>query len=618
MDRWVSRSSSGRLTSARSRCSWSAISTFARARAVARRPNRIDVDRVERDLVHRRPALLAGTVGTFDDLFRQLAGVDPWGSRVASEVQRTVAARRAIARVDLGELGASASTAGFVDTLLHTIAELESALVDVDSLDRNLFELARGVPQRARHARPAGSRRRAATRRRAPARRPRRVVGRAGLRVRLRGSDRCRVGAARGALGSNRRHGLDPVRARSRRVRGARANRRATSPRSREDGSRSFAALPCAHSLRRSRISSASSSPTSRRPAPPLDGAIRFLEGAGTRGTVELLASEVATLLRGGLAGRARRDRLRRRRSAGARRSAPPSRSCECRSRSSTGTASETRRSGARCSRSCASPGSEVVAATCSCSCARRSPGSSGARSTSSKGACEDVRSRSRSASTRRASACGEPQVPALSALRAVDDPIDGVRELLATMMRNAWGLDAPPVTEEARGDARAYRVAVRTLDELKSLAAHGVSLEREDVRGGSRADTWVVPEQPSAGRVAILDHEHARTRAFDVVFVLGLEEGAFPRRARPSPLLERRHPSRARGPAGADRTPSRATATSSTRRARARRSGSCSCARPPATRARRARRARSGTTCARCSTTPRWSAPRVGARSRR
>ena len=37
-------------------------------------PNRIDVDRVERDLVRRRPALLAGTVGTFDDLFRHVAG----------------------------------------------------------------------------------------------------------------------------------------------------------------------------------------------------------------------------------------------------------------------------------------------------------------------------------------------------------------------------------------------------------------------------------------------------------------------------------------------------------------------------------------------------------------
>ena len=35
------------------------------------------------------------------------------------------------------------------------------------------------------------------------------------------------------------------------------------------------------------------------------------------------------------------------------------------------------------------------------------------------------------------------------------------------------------------------------------------------------------------------MDYERARTRAFDVVFLLGLEEGSFPRRARPSPLLD-------------------------------------------------------------------------------
>ena len=104
-------------------------------------PNRIDVDRVERDLVQRRPALLAGTVGTFDDLFRLLAGVDPFGEGIASEIQRTLAVRRAVARVELGNLGASAATAGFADTLLQTIGELESALVDLDSLDRELFEL---------------------------------------------------------------------------------------------------------------------------------------------------------------------------------------------------------------------------------------------------------------------------------------------------------------------------------------------------------------------------------------------------------------------------------------------------------------------------------------------
>ena len=80
-------------------------------------------------------------MGTFDDLFRHVAGADPWGGGIASEIQRALAARRAVARVDLESLGASASTAGFADTLLQTIGELESALVEPESLDRELFEL---------------------------------------------------------------------------------------------------------------------------------------------------------------------------------------------------------------------------------------------------------------------------------------------------------------------------------------------------------------------------------------------------------------------------------------------------------------------------------------------
>src|SRR6188768_1984959 len=35
-------------------------------------PNRADVSRVEHDLLARRPALLGGSIGTFDDLFRRV------------------------------------------------------------------------------------------------------------------------------------------------------------------------------------------------------------------------------------------------------------------------------------------------------------------------------------------------------------------------------------------------------------------------------------------------------------------------------------------------------------------------------------------------------------------
>ena len=77
-------------------------------------------------------------------------------------------------------------------------------------------------------------------------------------------------------------------------------------------------------------------------------------------------------------------------------------------------------------------------------------------------------------------------------------------------------------------------------------------------------------------GRVAVLDLLRARTRRFEVVFVLGLEEGSLPRRTPASPFLDddARRELAARA-ARASRTRSRATATSSTPRARARRGGS-------------------------------------------
>ena len=36
-------------------------------------PNRSDVDRAERDLLELRPALMGGTIGTFDDVFERIA-----------------------------------------------------------------------------------------------------------------------------------------------------------------------------------------------------------------------------------------------------------------------------------------------------------------------------------------------------------------------------------------------------------------------------------------------------------------------------------------------------------------------------------------------------------------
>ena len=61
--------------------------------------------------------------------------------------------------------------------------------------------------------------------------------------------------------------------------------------------------------------------------------------------------------------------------------------------------------------------------------------------------------------------------LPALDRLREAEDPIAAVRELSRAMARSAWGLEAPPTTDDARADARAYQAVARTLDELETFA---------------------------------------------------------------------------------------------------------------------------------------------------
>ena len=53
-------------------------------------PNRADVDRIERDLLRRTGALLAGSIGTFDDVFRELALGASDARPVTSDAQRAL------------------------------------------------------------------------------------------------------------------------------------------------------------------------------------------------------------------------------------------------------------------------------------------------------------------------------------------------------------------------------------------------------------------------------------------------------------------------------------------------------------------------------------------------
>jgi ATP-dependent helicase/DNAse subunit B len=104
-------------------------------------PGGADVERIERDLLARTGALLAGSIGTFDDVFRELALADPSAKPVASDAQRALVARRALARTPLNGLGRSSRFAGFADSLLSVLAELESGLLDPAQLDGDLAVL---------------------------------------------------------------------------------------------------------------------------------------------------------------------------------------------------------------------------------------------------------------------------------------------------------------------------------------------------------------------------------------------------------------------------------------------------------------------------------------------
>jgi ATP-dependent helicase/DNAse subunit B len=131
----------------------------------------------------------------------------------------------------------------------------------------------------------------------------------------------------------------------------------------------------------------------------------------------------------------------------------------------------------------------------------------------------------------------GQP-VAALERVRSAPTSITAVRELAASMLRAAHGLDAPPTTEHARLDLRAYQAVLALLDELEAWIGLGGELSTEElVASLDRAPVRLGPAR--AGHVAVLDLLRARTRRAEVVFILGLEEGVFPQRSQSSPFLD-------------------------------------------------------------------------------
>src|SRR5678815_5430184 len=74
-------------------------------------PHGSDVERIERELLAKKGALLTGDIGTFDDLFARIAR--DGGSRpVVTDAQRQLIVRTAVTATSLNGLGASSRFSG--------------------------------------------------------------------------------------------------------------------------------------------------------------------------------------------------------------------------------------------------------------------------------------------------------------------------------------------------------------------------------------------------------------------------------------------------------------------------------------------------------------------------
>ncbi|HEU0303944.1 MAG TPA: PD-(D/E)XK nuclease family protein [Gaiellaceae bacterium] len=497
-------------------------------------PNRAEARRVERDLVAAHGAVVGGWVGTFDDLFARIAHGNGDHRPVLGDAQRSLLVRH-IVRSRAGH--EPARSVGFAETLGATLAELEAGLVEPDDLDGELSELLAGYRaeldrlgrwDRNRERRYAAER--VAGELDAWDGRPVYAYGfedltaaqwalvealaaRADVTVSLPYEPgRLAFGALERTAGTLARHA---------------AGRTEELP----PGSHRYARPALAH-VERTLFAEAPSEP------PPLEGAVRFLEGAGARGSLELAGDEILELVRSGTDAAAIAivaPSLERWRTpletVFAALGIPYSMEAPSR-------LGQTPFGGALLSLlrfGWLGGGRHDLYAF------MRSPysglrrdhvdfleGRLRGRAVHTPERVEEETIRLR----------GQP-LPFLDALRAGASRPDAVRTLAATMMPAAHGLTGPSTSDSARDDLRAFEATMRTVEELegwRELAGEPgaddvlYALERTRV-GGSPAG------QP--GRVAVLDMLHARTRHYEVVFVLGLDEGVLPRRAAPATLLD-------------------------------------------------------------------------------
>ena len=500
-------------------------------------PNRSDVDRVERELVARRPALLGGRIGTFDDVFERIAYDGPDARPVLSPTQRALLVRRVVASASLNGLAASARFGGFADELLRTIGELESGLLDPEEVEGGLAPLY--AAYRAELDR-LGLWDRDLLRRRAAERLQSDLDAWHGEPVFAYGFED--LTGAQWAL-------LEALAARTEVSvslpyepgRPAFASLRRTAEDLQRVSGGEIEELPPAYGevaapalaqLERALFTDETHGVV------PIDGAVRFFEGAGARGALELVGEELLALLRTGTPAEKigivcpSIDRVR----------APIE--------TALGTLGipyavdgEVRVDQTAFGHALTSllrfawlggPRRELFTFL-------RSPFSGLERRN-----VDFVEGRLRGRAVRSADRVVEEgeklhgrAFPALAELREAADPVAVVRALAARMLQGAYGLEQPPVGESSRLDLRTYETVSKLLTELDRWRTLVGELSRDDVVAVLERQTLRPFRGDEPGRIAVLDLARARTRRFDVVFVLGLEEGSLPRRGTSSPFLD-------------------------------------------------------------------------------
>jgi ATP-dependent helicase/DNAse subunit B len=506
-------------------------------------PNRSDVDRVERELLASCGALLGGEIGTFDDLFARVARAEPGGHRpVATDAQRALIVRRVLARARLNGWTESARFAGFADALSAVLGELESGLVEPGDLDGDLAGLyaeyraeldSLGLWDRDLERRTAAER--LAGELGAWEGRPVFAYGFEDLT----GAQWALLEALGGRTEITVSLPYEPGRpAFASLERTADDLSRLASPRIEELPAKPEVRPPALAHLERALFSSAGRDPRTRS-VPDLDGAIRFFEGAGRRGTLELVAEEMLRLIRGGT--RPQEIALVCPRVEGYR--APLESalgslgvpySVEGRIRLDQTELGQALLSLLRFAWQDGDRGDLYGFL--------RSPYSGLARASVDwvegrlRGRAVGTGERTEEETMRLRD--GHP-LPALELVRNAATPLAAVQELARFMLRAAYGLESPPVGERSRKDLRAFEALSRMVGELEGWLALGgtlstdeiaAALERAPVRAGGAGE---------AGRVDVIDLLRARTRRYEVVFVVGLEEGALPRRGEASPFLD-------------------------------------------------------------------------------